>query len=82
MSKGNDRAVYRLSKGKWANRRIGSQKVTSVHRTQTEAIGEAVGNLMAEGGGELATFGEDRGVRNMDTIRPGNDPFLPRSTAH
>lgn len=81
MSKGTDRAVYRLSKGKWANKRIGSQKVTSVHRTQMEAIREAVGNLMAEGGGELTTFGEDRRIRSIDTIRPGNDPFLPRATA-
>lgn len=59
----------------WAVRGAGSQRATSVHRTQREAI--ASGRRIArKQGTELFVHGRDGRIRERDSY--GNDPFPPR----
>jgi len=78
MSKGRDRIVYRQSDKKWVNKRIDSNKASSVHETQREAWDAAREMLKNQRGGELTVKGLDGKIKSKDTIWPGNDPFPPR----
>lgn len=82
MSKKQDRTVYRREDGKWVNKRNDSDRVTSVHDTQADAINAARQNLQNQGGGELTTKGLDGRFRSKDTIKPGNDPNPPKDIEH
>jgi len=82
MSKKQDRMVYRRDDGKWVNKRNDSDRATSVHDTQADAINAARQNLQNQGGGELTTKGRDGQIRSKDTIKPGNDPNPPKDTEH
>jgi len=82
MSKGRDRTIYRRPDGRWANKRNDSDRASSVHDTQGDAIDAARRNLVNQGGGELTIKGLDGRFRSKDTIPPGNDPFPPRDTEH
>lgn len=82
MSKGQDRTVYRRSDGLWVNKRNDSDRATSVHDTQADAINAARQNLQNQGGGELTTKGRDGKIRSKDTIPPGSDPNPPKDTEH
>ncbi|MCY4419658.1 MAG: DUF2188 domain-containing protein [Gammaproteobacteria bacterium] len=59
----------------WAVRGAGSQKASSVHRTQREAIdaGRAVARNQKS---ELFIHGRDGQIRGRDSH--GNDPFPPK----
>lgn len=81
MSKGRDRTVYRRG-NEWVNKRNDSERASSVHRTQKEAIDSAHDMLNNQGGGELTVKGRDGLIRSKDTIAPGNDPNPPRDTEH
>ena len=73
MSKRNQHIV-RHSDG-WAVRGAGSQRATSVHSTQREAI--AVGRRIAQAQKtELFVHGRDGQIRERDSF--GNDPFPPK----
>lgn len=82
MSKDQDRSVYRRVDGKWANKRQDSQRPSSLHDTQKDAIDAAREMLKNQGGGELITHGRDGKIRSKDTIHPGNDPNPPKDTEH
>jgi hypothetical protein len=82
MGKDRDRMVYKRPDGNWANERNDSDRASSVHATQREAIDAARSMLQNQGGGELTTKGLDGRIRSKDTIPPGNDPFPPRDKEH
>lgn len=78
MSKDRDRTVYQRDDKSWANKRNDSDRASSVHTKQSDAISSAREMLHNQGGGELTTIGRDHKIRDKDTIAPGNDPFPPR----
>lgn len=80
MSKDQDRMVYRRSDGTWVNKRNDTDRATSLHDTQADAIRAARENLGNRGGGELSVKGVNGQIRSKDTIAPGNDPNPPRDT--
>ena len=82
MTKGRDRMVYRRPDGRWANKRNDTDRASSVHDTQRDAIDAAKAMLHKQGGGELTTKGLDGLIRSKDTIAPGHDPFPPRDSEH
>lgn len=82
MSKDQDRTVYQREDGKWVNKRNDSERATSVHDTQRDAVDAAHQNLQNQGGGELTTKGRDGKIRSKDTIKPGNDPNPPKDKEH
>jgi hypothetical protein len=82
MSKGRDRTVYKRPDGSWANKRNDSERASSAHDTQGEAIRQAKQMLQNQGGGELTTKGVDGKIRSKDTISPGNDPNPPKDKEH
>ena len=82
MSKGRDRTVSRRPDGSWENKRHDSDRASSLHNTQGDAIDAAHDMLEKQGGGELIVKGRDGKIRSKDTIAPGNDPFPPRDTEH
>ncbi len=81
MSKNRDRTIYRRQ-GQWINKRNDSDRASSVHKTQKDAIDTAREMLGNQGGGELVVKGRDGQVRSKDTISPGNDPYPPADREH
>ena len=77
-----DRTVYRRNDGKWVNKRNDSDRASSLHDTQRDAIEAAREMLQNQGGGELTTQGIDGKFRSKDTIKPGNDPNPPKDKEH
>lgn len=73
MSKRNQHVVP--SEDGWAVRGAGSQRATSVHRTQSAAI-SAAREIARNQGSELVIHGRDGRIRERDSF--GNDPFPPR----
>ncbi len=73
MSKRNQHVVPHDSG--WAVRGAGSQRATSVHRTQREAI-DTGREIARNQGTELFIHGRDGRIRERDSH--GNDPFPPR----
>lgn len=59
----------------WAVRGAGSQKPSSVHRTQRQAI-DAGREIVRNQKTELFVHGRDGRIRERDSH--GNDPFPPR----
>lgn len=55
--KDQDRIVYRRSDKKWVNKRLDSEKASSVHDTQRDAKDAAKKMLQNQGGGELIKKG-------------------------
>lgn len=81
MSKDRDRTVYRRG-GEWINKRNDSDRASSVHKSQKEAVDSAREMLGNQGGGELVIKGRDGVIRSKDTIPPGNDPNPPKDREH
>lgn len=73
MSKRNQHIV-RHSDG-WAVRGAGSQRATSIHSTQREAI-DAGRSIAKTQKTELFVHGRDGRIRERDSF--GNDPFPPK----
>ncbi len=73
MSKRNQHIVPH--EGGWAVRGAGSQRATSVYRTQQEAI-DAGREIARNQGTELLIHGRDGRIRDRDSH--GNDPFPPK----
>jgi uncharacterized protein YdaT len=61
--------------GGWANKREGSDRASSVHATQAEAI-ERGRELARSSGVEHLIHGEDGQIRERNSY--GNDPHPPR----
>ena len=72
MSKRNQHVV--LHDDGWAVRGAGSQRATSIHRTQQDAI-DAGREIARNQGSELFIHGRDGRIRDRDSY--GNDPFPP-----
>ena len=79
-TKTNARTISKRPSGKWANKKDGATKATSLHNTQKEAESEARQMLKESGGGELKTKNVKGKIRSKDTIAPGNDPISIRDT--
>ena len=77
MTKSN-RTVSQRDDGKWANKKDGGQRATSLHDTQKQAAEAARQNLKNEGGGELKIKNEEGKIRQKDTIPPAKDPYPPK----
>jgi hypothetical protein len=82
MSKDRDRTISRRPDGTWVNKRNDSNRASSLHDTQKEAIDAARHMLQNQGGGELTTQGVDGTIRSKDTIPPGHDPNPPKDKEH
>jgi hypothetical protein len=82
MSKPNDRMISQRPDGTWVNKRNDSDRASSVHQTQQEAIEAGRRMLQNQGGGELTVQGRDGRIRSKDTIAPGNDPNPPKDREH
>jgi hypothetical protein len=82
MPKPQDRIVYRLPDGNWANRRLTSTRPAGKHDTQQAAAEAARRMIENQGGGELIVKGRDGRIRSKDTISPGIDPNPPNDTEH
>lgn len=82
MSKGRDRTIYKTHDGDWVNKRNDSDRASSIHNTQKDAIDAARNMLKNQGGGELTVKGLDGKIRSKDTIPPGNDPCPPKDKEH
>lgn len=74
----NDRMVSKRKDGKWENKKNSSDKASSVHNTQKEAVDAAREMLKNQGGGELSTKNKKGKIRDKRTISPGNDPYPPK----
>ncbi|MCY3788823.1 MAG: DUF2188 domain-containing protein [Gemmatimonadetes bacterium] len=61
--------------GEWAVRGAGSQRASSVHHTQREAI-DAARAIAQNQGSEMFVHGKDGRIRERNSY--GNDPFPPR----
>ena len=57
---------------KWAVKKPGAERASSLHDTQRQADQRAAEILRKAGGGERLTHGLDGRVRSKDTIAPAN----------
>lgn len=74
MGTNNERHVVPAKEGGWDVVKPGSDRVSSHHDTQADAIGRAREIIRNAGGGELNIHGRDGRIREKDTIPKGNDP--------
>ena len=77
MSKKNIHVVRH--DGDWATRREGSSRVTSTHKTQRDAIQNAI-PLAKKDKVEVVIHGRDGRIRDKDSY--GNDPNPPKDQKH
>ena len=63
---------------KWANKKAGADRASSLHDTQADAQKSARDDLKnSPTGGELVTHGKDGKIRQKNTIPPAKDPYPP-----
>lgn len=74
----NNRTVSQRDDGRWANKKDGAERASSLHNTQAEAAKAAREALKSSGGGELKIKGQDGKIRAKDTIPPKRDPYPPK----
>jgi hypothetical protein len=63
----------------WAVRDSGAQRVTSVHRTQAEAVATARRRALKSGGAEVVVHRADGRIRHVDTVGAATLDELKRS---
>ena len=73
-----DRIVFRREDGQWVNKKLSSERASSIHETQNDAESIAREMLKNSGGGELITKGLNGKIRSKDTIPPAHDPCPPK----
>ena len=74
MSNNNERHVVPAKDGGWDVVKPGSDRASSHHNTQADAINRGREIVRKAGGGELNIHGRDGRIREKDTIPKGNDP--------
>jgi hypothetical protein len=74
----NSRHVVPRPDGKWAVKKPGADRASSVHERQSDAIDRAREIVTNLGGGEVPIHGRDGRIRDSDTVGNGNDPCPPR----
>ena len=79
MPKKSNPHVVKHPDGGWGVRREGSDRVSSRHPTQREAIDRAR-EIAQDIRGEVVIHGQDGKIRDKDSY--GSDPFPPRDTKH
>lgn len=77
-----NRIVYRRRNGQWVNKKTDSERVSSIHSTQTEAEKSAREMLHTSSGGELIIKGLDGKVRSKSTVLLARDPCPPKYSYH
>ena len=73
-----NKTVFRREDGTRVNKRNDSDRASTLHQTQEEAVNAAREMLENEGGGELAIMGLDGQIRSKHTIAPAKDPYPPK----
>jgi uncharacterized protein YdaU (DUF1376 family) len=73
----SDRNVYRRADGTWVNKRVDSDRASSLHSTQADAYAAAREMSERAGGGEVTVYGLNGQFREKNTIAPASDPFPP-----
>lgn len=66
--------VVRIHDGRWADKREGNERASSLHDTQAEAA-EAAREAAVRQGTEVYIHGRDGRIREANSY--GNDPFPP-----
>jgi hypothetical protein len=74
----NRRFVGPSGDGRWQVKKPGSERASSTHDTQEQAINRARNILEKTGGGELTIQNRKGVIRDSDTVPPANDPIPPR----
>jgi len=74
MSNNNERHIVPAKDGGWDVIKPGSDRVSSHHDKQSEAIDRGREIVRNAGGGELNIHGRNGQIRAKDTIPNGNDP--------
>ena len=77
MPNANNRTVFQIASGEWANKKNGNERVSGYYNTQKAAIKAAHKQIHADGGGELTIMGTNHKIRQKITVSPGNDPCPP-----
>ena len=70
MSKGRDRTVFLREDGKWINKRNDTDKISTRHATQKEAVEAARVMIAVQGGGELTIQGPDGEIQRKVMVSP------------
>lgn len=73
-----DRNVYRRVDGTWVNKRVDSDRASSLHDTQAYAYAAAREMSQRAGGGEVTVSGVNGQFREKNTIAPAPDPSSSR----
>ncbi len=77
-----ERHIVPNPEGGWDVRAPGSDRASSHHAKQSEAIDRAKEILGNSGGGEAVIHDRHGKIRDSDTVPPGRDPFPPRDMRH
>ena len=77
MPNTNNRTVFQIASGEWANKKNGNERVSRYYDTQKDAIKAAHKQIHTAGGGELTIMGTNHKIRQKITVSPGNDPCPP-----
>lgn len=80
MAAKNNRHVVPNDQGGWDVKAPDATRASAHTTTQADAINRARQIVHNAGGGEVIIHGRDGGIRDSDTITPGNDPNPPRDT--
>jgi len=73
MTRKNNRTVSHRPDGKWANKKNGNERATSLHDTQKEAR-ETANEDCRKNSGDVTTQGKDGKFKYKDTFPRGDDP--------
>jgi hypothetical protein len=74
----SDRNVFRRADGTWVNKRVNSDRASSLHTTQADAYASAREMSQRAGGGEITISGVKGQFREKNTMSPAPDRFPPR----
>lgn len=74
MGKKEYRHVVQTKDGKWANKKEGSKRASSVSNTQAEAKSKAIEQAKKHGNTEVRVHGRDGRIRESNTYTRKNDP--------
>lgn len=78
MSKKEQRHVVPTKDGKWANKKAGSKRASSVSNTQAEARSKAIEQAKKHGNTEVKVHGKNGRIRESNTYTRKNDPKKPK----
>lgn len=68
------RYVVQTKDGKWANKKVGSKRASSLSNTQAEAKSKAIEQAKKHGNTEVRVHGRDGRIRESNTYTRKNDP--------